>query len=761
MAISSNLGFPRIGRRRELKYLLEAYWAGETDAHALESGARALRVAHWRFQAERGIDHIPSNDFSLYDHVLDTALMVGAVPRRFRESAERSMLEAYFAMARGTDQPAMEMTKWLDTNYHYIVPEFEADTDFRLGSTKVVDEFREARDAGIHTRPVMLGPVSFLHLGKERGLSGPRLSLLPRLLPVYEQLLDRLTGEGADWIQIDEPCLALDPDPMRAAAIRTAYGRLGRVSSRLKLLLAACFAGLGANLALAFELPVAGIHLDLVRAPDQIDAALAQAQARETVSLSLGLVDGRNVWRTDLFRAMVILACARDKIGAERIIVAPSCSLLHCPLDLARETRLDPEVRPWLAFAAEKLDEVGLLARYATHGGEGLESRLAANAQAHASRQASPRVSDAAVRRRVAGVQADMARRQSPYALRRPRQNRRIQLPLLPTTTIGSFPQTAEVRAARAEFRRGTRSPESYQALLRDETADAVRRQEEAGIDVLVHGEFERTDMVEYFGEQLAGFVFTDHGWVQSYGSRCVKPPIIYGDVWRPAPMTVDWARYAQSLTARPVKGMLTGPVTLLQWSFVRDDQPRAETCRQIALAIRDEVADLEAAGLAIIQIDEPALREGMPLPRREWAEYLEWAVDCFRLAASGVSDETQIHTHMCYAEFNDIMEAVAEMDADVVSIESSRSQMELLEAFGRFRYPNGIGPGVYDIHSPRIPPCEEIIALLEKALRQIPAAQLWVNPDCGLKTRRWDEVIPALKALVEAARAVRTRLKR
>jgi 5-methyltetrahydropteroyltriglutamate--homocysteine methyltransferase len=699
MAISSNLGFPRIGRRRELKQLLEAYWSGQADAHALESGTRALRLAHWRFQAGRGIDHIPSNDFSLYDHVLDTALMVGAVPARFRRAAERSALEGYFAMARGADQPALEMTKWFDTNYHYLVPEFEADTDFRLGPAKPVDEFREARAAGIHTRPVLLGPVSFLHLGKERGLSGSRLSLLPRLLPVYEQLLDRLAGEGADWIQMDEPCLALDPDPALAAAIRTAYDRLGRVSSRLKLMLAAYFAGLGSNLALPFELPVAGVHIDLVRAPEQIDEALALARARETVQLSLGLVDGRNVWRTDLFRATVVLACAQEKIGAGRIIVAPSCSLMHCPLELTSETRLDPAINPWLAFAAEKLDEVALLARHVTHGGDGLQSELAANARAIGSRKSSASVSDPAVRRRVGGVEAHMARRHSPSTVRQEAQARRLGLPILPTTTIGSFPQTAGVRAARAEFRRGARSAESYQALLREETAEAVRRQEEAGIDVLVHGEFERTDMVEYFGEQLSGFAFTDHGWVQSYGSRCVKPPIIFGDVWRPRPMTVEWARYAQSLTMRPLKGMLTGPVTMLQWSFVRDDQPRADTCRQIALAIRDEVVDLEAAGLAIIQIDEPALREGMPLHRREWAAHLAWAVECFRLAASGVADETQIHTHMCYSEFNDIIEAVAAMDADVVSIESSRSQMELLEVFGRFHYPNGIGPGVYDIH--------------------------------------------------------------
>jgi 5-methyltetrahydropteroyltriglutamate--homocysteine methyltransferase len=758
MAMSANLGFPRIGRRRELKQLLEAYWAGQLDAQGLESGARALRLVHWRFQAERGIDHIPSNDFSLYDHVLDTAVMVGAIPARFRRTAEASAPEAYFAMARGGDQPAMEMTKWLDTNYHYIVPEFEADTDFRLGCTKAIEEFREAREAGIHTRPVLLGPVSFLHLGKERGLSRSRLSLLPALLPVYEQILDRLASEGADWIQMDEPCLALDPDPVLTAAIRIAYARLGRVSPRLKLLLAAYFAALGANLALAFELPVAGVHLDLVRAPDQIDEALALAQARETMSLSFGLVDGRNVWRTDLFRAAIILACAREKIGPDRIAVAPSCSLMHCPMELEGEARLDATIKSWLAFAAEKLDEVALLARYATHGGDGLEAKLGANARALASRRSSPHLADPAVRRRVAGVETQMARRQNPYTVRRERQDRRLGLPPLPTTTIGSFPQTARVRTARAEVRLGARSMESYQALLRDETARAVRQQEEAGVDVLVHGEFERTDMVEYFGARLSGFAFTDHGWVQSYGSRCVKPPIIYGDVWRPEPMTVEWARYAQALTERPVKGMLTGPVTMLQWSFVRDDQSRADTSRQIALAIRDEVADLEAAGLAIIQIDEPALREGMPLHRQEWAAYLEWAVETFRLSASGVADETQIHTHMCYSEFNDIIEAVAKMDADVVSIESSRSQMDLLEAFARFRYPNGIGPGVYDIHSPRVPSREEIIALLEKALRHIPAAQLWVNPDCGLKTRTWDEVVPALRAMVEAAQAVRRR---
>jgi 5-methyltetrahydropteroyltriglutamate--homocysteine methyltransferase len=758
MATSSNLGFPRIGRRRELKQLLEAYWAGNLDAHDLERGARALRLAHWRFQAERDIAHIPSNDFSLYDHVLDTAVMVGAIPARFRRTAEESALGAYFAMARGGGQPAMEMTKWFDTNYHYIVPEFEAGTRFRLASTKPVDEFREARNAGVHTRPVLLGPVSFLHLGKERGLSGSRMALLPALLPVYEQVLDRLASEGADWIQMDEPCLALDPDPVLAEAIRTAYNRLGRVSPRLKLLIAAYFAGLGANLPLAFELPVAGVHLDLVRAPDEIDEALALSQARGAVSLSLGLVDGRNVWCTDLFRAAVILACVREKIGSDRMLVAPSCSLLHCPMELESEGRLEPTIKSWLAFAAEKLDEVALLGRYVTCGGDNFQAKRAANERALAAQRSSPRLCNPAVRRGMPSLAPDMARRRSPYAVRREQQDRRLALPVLPTTTIGSFPQTARVRAARAELRRGTRSADSYQALLRDETARAVRQQEAVGLDVLVHGEFERTDMVEYFGERLGGFALTEHGWVQSYGSRCVKPPIIYGDVWRPEPMTVEWARYAQSLTERPVKAMLTGPVTMLQWSFVRDDQPRADTCRQIALAIRDEVAHLEAAGLAVIQIDEPALREGLPLHRQDWAGYLEWAVECFRLAASGAADETQIHTHMCYSEFNDIIEAVAAMDADVVSIESARSQMELLEVFRRFRYPNSIGPGVYDIHSPRVPSKDEITALLEAALRHLPAAQLWVNPDCGLKTRTWDEVIPALTAMVEAVRAARSR---
>jgi 5-methyltetrahydropteroyltriglutamate--homocysteine methyltransferase len=756
MARSANLGFPRIGRRRELKQLLERHWGGEADAGELERGARALRLRHWQVQAARGLDHIPSNDFSLYDHVLDTALMVGAVPVRFRRLAELNALQAYFAMARGGDQPAMEMTKWLDTNYHYIVPEFEADTRFHLASTKPVDQFREAKEAGIHTRPVLLGPVSFLHLGKERGLTGPRLSLLPALLPVYEAVLDRLAGEGAEWIQMDEPCLTLDPDPALAAAVRTAYGRLGRVSPRLRLMLTAYFADLGPNLAMPFELPVAGLHLDLVRAPEQIDEALALAQARDDMALSLWIVDGRNVWRTDLFHAAVILACAREKIGADRIIVAPSCSLLHSPLELTSETGLDPAIASWLAFASEKLDEVVLLARYVTHGSEGVQAELAANAAVVASRRAAPSGAIREVRARVAAVDGSMSRRPSPYAGRRTEQDARLGLPILPTTTIGSFPQTAAVRAARAEARRGVRSAESYRDLLREEIAQAVRCQEEAGLDVLVHGEFERTDMVEYFGQQLAGFAFTEHGWVQSYGSRCVKPPIIHGDVWRPAPMTVEWARYAQSLTGRPVKGMLTGPVTILQWSFVRDDQPRAETCRQIALAIRDEVQDLEAAGLAIIQIDEPALREGMPLRRSAWAAHLAWAVECFRLASSGVRDQTQIHTHMCYSEFNDIIEAVADMDADVVSIESSRSQMDLLEAFGRFRYPSAIGPGVSDIHSPRIPSEDEMVGLLRRALRHVPADQLWVNPDCGLKTRSWSEVIPALRAMVAAAGTVR-----
>ncbi|MBB4210537.1 methionine synthase (B12-independent) [Rhodothalassium salexigens DSM 2132] len=752
MVRSANLGFPRIGARRELKHAVEAYWKGECSADRLKAIGAELRTRHWQLQQDAGIDVIPSNDFSFYDQMLDMAVTLGAVPPRFAALADADPLDLRFAMARGTDDaPAMEMTKWFDTNYHYIVPEVSADQRFELRDPKPVAEVREARALGIQTRPVLIGPITFLMLSKAQDGTAP-LSLLGRLLPIYRQLLNRLADEGAEWVQVDEPVLALDLPASAQDALRTAYAALA--DERPALMLTSYFEGLGDNLALAAGLPVAGLHLDLVRGAQDLTPALTLVD-RDRV-LSLGLIDGRNIWRANLRDTLKTLQVAIAARGPERLQVAPSCSLLHCPVDLTRETELDAELRGWLAFAKQKLEEVAVLARAAHGTSTAIEDALDDAHMAATRRRTSARTHDRAVADRLASVQTRDMERRSPFAERRVKQQARFDLPPFPTTTIGSFPQTREVRKARAAHRRGDMDDAAYEAFLKAETERTIRAQEDLGLDVLVHGEFERNDMVEYFGEQLNGFAFTRAGWVQSYGTRCVKPPIIYGDVSRPAPMTVAWSRYAQSLTDRPVKGMLTGPVTILQWSFVRDDQPRSATCFQIALAIRDEVADLEAAGIGMIQIDEPALREGLPLRTADRAAYLDWAVDAFRLAAAPVADATQIHTHMCYAEFNDIMDAIAGLDADVISIETSRSHMALLDAFAVFAYPNDIGPGVWDIHSPRVPSSDEMVALLTKASAAIPRDRLWVNPDCGLKTRAWPEVAAALKAMVSAARSLR-----
>ncbi|MDB5714942.1 MAG: 5-methyltetrahydropteroyltriglutamate--homocysteine S-methyltransferase [Sphingomonadales bacterium] len=770
--IVTNLGFPRIGPRRELKTALEAYWARKTDKTALLETAAGLRAATWARQKALGVDIIPSNDFSFYDSVLDTSVMVGAVPSLYRALGAADSLDVYFAMARGTqtevaddgcahghgkgsDVPALEMTKWFDTNYHYMVPEIAVDQSFQLTSTKAVDEFNEAKALGYHTRPVILGPVTWLLLAKSKQPDFDPLSLLPDLLPVYAELLRRLRDAGADWVQIDEPALVLDLDIRARAAFKTAYTVLANTAPGIKLMLATYFGALGDNLRTALDLPIAGLHVDLVRAPEQLDAVLAEA--RPDLVLSLGVVDGRNIWRTDLgplLRRLEPVARSRAKL-----LLAPSCSLLHSPIDLELETKLDPQVRNWLAFAVQKLDELAVLAKALNDGSASVADALQANAYAIAARRASPLTRDPLVRARLANVDASWARRAVPFAERIALQRPILDLPPLPTTTIGSFPQTAEVRKARAAHGKGTLDDAAYNQFLREETERAVRWQEEIGLDVLVHGEFERNDMVQYFGEQLAGFAFTKAAWVQSYGSRCVRPPILYGDVSRPKAMTVAWWRYAQSFTDRPMKGMLTGPVTILQWSFVRDDQPRSDSCRQIALAIRDEVVDLEMAGAKIIQIDEAALREGLPLRRADWAHYLDWAVEAFRITASGVRPETQIHTHMCYSEFNDIIAAIGAMDADVISIETARSKMELLDAFATYAYPNEIGPGVYDIHAPRIPSVDEMEQLLIKAGARLSSGQLWVNPDCGLKTRKWEEVKPALVNMVDAARAARIAL--
>lgn len=757
MAQPVNLGFPRIGPKRELKKVVESFWKGESSQDDLLMAAKAIRKQNWLMQKEKGIAHIPSNDFSLYDQVLDHIQMFGAIPARYENLKNGDPLTLYFAMARGhqaegVDVVAMEMTKWFDTNYHYIVPEFDVNTQFKLDSAKIIEQFNEAKELAVETRPVVIGPLTFLNLGKVRDETGWD-ALYERLLPVYVELLKELEAAGAEWVQIDEPALALDICDGMKKGYADAYAKLAEASN-LKICLTTYFESLRDNTELAFSLPVDAVHVDLVRGADQLDVVLAQVKDNQI--LSCGVIDGRNIWKTDFEKALAKLNKAKDKLGADRVWVAPSCSLLHTPVDLDLEEALDAEIRQWLAFATQKLDELSVLAKAVN--GEDAADALAANKAAMDARKTSSRIHNSAVKERAASVTDAMMNRTSAFNARIKLQQDKLSLPLLPTTTIGSFPQTAEVRQARAKFKKGELDRAAYDAFLEKETAACISRQEEYGIDVLVHGEFERNDMVEYFGEKLEGFTFTKFGWVQSYGSRCVKPPVIFGDVSRPKPMTVRWAQFAQSKTDLPMKGMLTGPVTILQWSFVRDDQPRSETCKQIGLAIRDEVVDLEAAGIKVIQIDEAALREGLPLRKADWQQYLDWAVDSFRVSASGVKDETQIHTHMCYSEFNDIIEAVARMDADAISIETSRSAMELLDAFVEFKYPNQIGPGVYDIHSPRVPSQDEMEALLTKALDVLKPEQVWVNPDCGLKTRGWKEVEPALKAMVAAAKAMRER---
>ena len=762
MAVTGNLGYPRLGSKRELKWALESYWSGKSNqADLLETGKK-LRLAHWRIQQDAGIDIIPSNDFSFYDHVLDISCMVGAIPSRYSALADSSYLDLYFAMARGAQQSdlnlsAMEMTKWFDTNYHYIVPEIDKDQSFQLTSTKVINEFIEAKEAGIHTRPVLLGPVSYLLLSKSSSPDGVPLDTLPGLLSVYVEILQRLSTAGADWAQMDEPCLVLDLDQTTRKAFSDTYGQLSQVAG-IRIMLTSYFGSLGENLSLAAQLPVAGLHVDLIRAPQQLDDVLAQLTDGKI--LSLGLVDGRNVWRTDLDAALAKIQQATSALGADRIQIAPSCSLMFSPHDLDLEIKLDDELRSWLAFARQKLDELTALKQAVNRGIESVAESFSVSREALKSRQNSQRTQNPQVRTRLDALDETMLRRSHEYKARKTAQAQKLSLPPLPTTTIGSFPQTPEIRAYRSAKNKGSLTQEKYDELMKAEIARTIQMQEDIGLDVLVHGEFERTDMVEYFGERLTGIAFTQHGWVQSYGSRAVRPPIIFGDVSRPAPMTVAWSAYAQSLTDKPVKGMLTGPVTILEWSFVRDDQPRASTCRQIALAIRDETLDLERAGIQIIQIDEPAFREGLPLRRTEQENYLEWAIECFKLASSGVRDETQIHTHMCYAEFDNIIEAIGRMDADVISVEASRSKMELLDTFEQYQYPNDIGPGIYDIHSPNIPSQAEMEALIEKAAQVVPLERLWINPDCGLKTRQWEQVVPALTSMVNAARTYRQQLE-
>ena len=754
MPISHNLGYPRIGPQRELKQALEAHWRGESDAAALLDTSRKLCQQRWRDQAAAGIDLIPVNDFSLYDHMLDMSMLLGVIPPRFGQPDDQDELSLYFRMARGdAEQPACEMTKWFDTNYHYLVPEFESEQAFRLFSSKLFDEIEAAQAAGHRVKPVLVGPVTYLYLGKCRDGSD-RLSLLDKLLPVYADIMERLAGMGVEWVQLDEPCLGLDLDSDWQQAFMKAYRHLA--DTRVKVLLANYFAGLGDNSKLVGELPLDGLHVDAVRAPREAEQLVNNWSAERV--LSLGVIDGRNIWRANLEQLLEVLESAGKQLG-DNLWLAPSCSLLHVPIDLDNETDLDDELKTWLAFARQKLNEVGLLKAALEDGRRSVTIALRDNQAAHEARAASERVHRADVARRMDAITDKMASRISDFAERARSQAGSLGLPLLPTTTIGSFPQTQAIRKARADYKHDRIDETSYREAMQEEIRNVIQRQDALGLDLLVHGEPERNDMVEYFGELLEGMVTTRNGWVQSYGSRCVKPPIIYGDVHRPQAMTTEWINYAQSLTAQPVKGMLTGPVTILQWSFVRDDQACAETGQQIALAIRDEVADLENDGIKAIQVDEPALREGLPLKQAEQGAYLDWTVKSFKIATAGVKDATQIHTHMCYAEFEDILAAITAMDADVITLENARSDGELLQAFEHYSYPNAIGPGVWDIHSPRTVPLQEMVELLDKTLAVVPAERLWVNPDCGLKTRSWDEIETNLENLVNAARQVRQSL--
>lgn len=756
--LTHTLGYPRIGGNRELKKKLEAYWKGSAGADDLALTARKLRSRHWKDQADAGIELIPVGDFSYYDQMLDNAVRFGAVPPRYNVEDSRAGLDDYFRMARGESGEdgvqAMEMTKWFDTNYHYIVPEFVENQKFFLADESILEQIDEAVAEGCKAKAVLPGPLTFLLQGKCAGEQFDRLSLLENLISAYVELLEKISGR-CSWVQLDEPVLALDLDEDVRRLFAPVYRTLKEAVPELKIMVAVYFGGLGDNLETAAALPVDALHVDLVRGVQDLESLLPAL--RPGLSLSLGVVNGRNIWRADLDRAVALVRTALDTLGSERVMVAPSCSLLHVPFDLDLESGLDPEIKSWMAFARQKCAEVACIAQAVS--GQDMEERIDENRRILESRRNSPRVNNPDVSARITALQPESFTRSSPSLQRAEIQRRELGFPLLPTTSIGSFPQTAEVRSVRSRFKKGELDKAAYEKFMQTYISDCIRRQEQAGLDLLVHGEPERNDMVEYFGEHFEGYCFTSNGWVQSYGSRCVKPPVIYGDISRPAPVTVDWISYARSLSDHEVKGMLTGPVTILCWSFVRDDRPRSETCMQIALAVRDEVADLEKSGVKVIQIDEPALREGLPLRRAEQEEYLRWAGKAFRLASSGVADRTQIHTHMCYCEFGEIMDAIAGLDADVISIEASRSRMELLGSFREFSYPNEVGPGVYDIHSPAIPSVAEMERLLEKAAEVIPVERLWVNPDCGLKTRRWEEAEPALRNMVQAARNLRSRL--
>ncbi|XXG43689.1 hypothetical protein AAC387_Pa01g3676 [Persea americana] len=764
------IGYPRIGPKRELKFALESFWDGKINAEELKRVAKELRISIWKQMADAGTKFIPSNTFSYYDQILDTTAMLGAVPPIYGWTGGEIGFDIYFSMARGNASvPAMEMTKWFDTNYHYIVPELGPDLKFSYASHKAVSEYKEAKELGFETVPVLVGPVSYLLLSKPaKGVqrSFSPLSLLEKIIPVYKEVLAELKAAGASWVQFDEPTLVLDLDSHQLKAFTDAYGQLEESLSGLSVIVETYFADVspGAYKTLIALKTVSAVGFDLVRG----DKTLELIQSFGFPSnkyLFAGVVDGRNIWANDLAASLKTLKALESIVGKEKLVVSTSCSLLHTAVDLVNETKLDSEIKSWLAFAAQKILEVNALSK--ALNGQKDEAFFSANAAAQASRKSSPRVNDEAVQKAAYALRGSDHRRATPVTSRLDSQQKKLNLPILPTTTTGSFPQTMDLRRIRREYKANKISKEEYVNAIKEEINKVVKLQEELDFDVLVHGEPERNDMVEYFGEQLKGFAFTVNGWVQSYGSRCVKPPIIYGDVSRPKPMTVFWSSTAQSMTARPMKGMLTGPVTILNWSFVRNDQPsflvirlRFETCYQIALAMKKEVEDLEAAGIQVIQIDEAALREGLPLRKSEQAFYLDWAVHSFRITNCGVKDTTQVHTHMCYSNFNDIIHSIIDMDADVITIENSRSDEKLLSVFREgVKYGAGIGPGVYDIHSPRIPTTEEIADRIKKMLAVLEMNVLWVNPDCGLKTRKYSEVKPALTNMVAAAKLLRTEL--
>lgn len=769
MVLATNLGFPRIGPMRELKKAVEAYWKGKSSKDELLATGKELRAQNWKRQKDAGLEHIPSNDFAYYDQILDLTTTLGLIPSRYQHDGGKISLDTYFAMARGAqkggiDVTAMEMTKWYDTNYHYIVPEFEEGMTPKLSSTKIFDEYEEAKALGIETRPVIVGPATYTFLGKPQYDGFKHEDFVKSLIPVYNEILAGLADRGCEWVQIDEPVFSLDLCPIGQGVIKSAYDAL-KAPEGLKVLVATYFESLKNNAELAFSLPVDAVHIDLCRGSGRANTTANDAdkdieQALGLIGdekiLSLGLIDGRNIWKNDLASSLSQVEKVVEALGNDRVFVGPSCSLLHTPVDLDSETALNDDLKGWMAYATQKLDEIAAIAKGANEGREKIAAELAASNTAQESRKTSERIHDKAVAERISNISDDMKERKSKFAERQKVQHAALDLPLYPTTTIGSFPQTKDIRKARSAFKKGELDETGYKEAMQNEIKAVVDFQHECGIDVLVHGEPERNDMVEYFGEQLSGFAFSKFGWVQSYGSRCVKPPIIFGDVSRPNPMTVEWSKFAQEQTEKIMKGMLTGPITILQWSFVRDDQPRNDTARQIALAIRDEVADLEKAGIKMIQIDEAAFREGLPLRQDDWKEYLDNAVENFRLTSCCVEDETQIHTHMCYSEFNDVIDSIGAMDADVISIECSRSQMELLDAFVEYKYPNEIGPGVYDIHSPRVPSTQEMVELLDKAKTNLEERQIWVNPDCGLKTRAWPETKDALKNMVSAAKQMR-----